>query len=172
MNETINTLISRRSVRDFDGSQITGETLDEILKAGLYAPSGMNCQATVMVAVNDIDTVNLISKLNAAVLGTDSDPFYGAKTVVVVFADRNRFTYLEDGSLVMGNLLNAACSLGVDSIWIHRAKEVFDSEEGRALKAKWGLGDEYVGIGNCALGHRKGDAPEAKPRKEGRIIKV
>ena len=172
MNQTLETLVTRRSVRAYDGRQPDDETLGKIVEAGLYAASGMNCQATKLVVCKDIETVELMSKLNAAVLGSDNDPFYGAKTVIVVFADRNRFTAVEDGSLVMGNLMNAAHSLGVDSCWIHRAKEVFEGEQGRALKAKWGLGDEYVGIGNCALGHRKGDAPEAKPRKEGRIINV
>ncbi|MBR6005466.1 MAG: nitroreductase family protein [Clostridia bacterium] len=172
MNPTIETLITRRSVRAYDGRQPDDTTLDLIVEAGLYAASGMNCQATKLVVCKDIETVEYMSKLNAALLGTDSDPFYGAKTVIVVFADRSRFTAVEDGSLVMGNLMNAAHSLGVDSCWIHRAKEVFESEQGRALKAEWGIGDEYMGVGNCILGYRSGDYPEAKERKADRVIKI
>ena len=172
MNSALETLITRRSVRAYDGRQPDDETLDRIVEAGLYAASGMNCQATKLVVCKDIETVELMSELNAAVLGTDSDPFYGAKTVIVVFADRNRFTAVEDGSLVMGNLMNAAHALGVDSCWIHRAKEVFDGEQGRALKAKWGIGDEYMGVGNCILGYHAGEYPEAKERKADRVVKI
>lgn len=99
-------------------------------------------------------------------------PFYGAPTVIVVFADRNRNTYIEDGSLVLGNLMNAAHAVGVDSCWIHRAREVFESEQGKALKRQWGIGDDYVGIGNCILGYGAGDYPQAKPRKEDQIVRV
>lgn len=170
MNETINTLITRRSVRSFDGKTIDDETLGIILKAGEFAPSGMDRQDTVMVAVRDKETVSLLSKLNAGVMGRDSDPFYGAGTVIIVFADSNVFTHVEDGSLVMGNLMNAAHALGVDSCWIHRAKEVFGSDEGKELMKKWGVPAGYVGIGNCILGYGSSDYPEAKPRKDGRVI--
>lgn len=110
--------------------------------------------------------------MNAAVMGNDSDPFYGAPTVVAVFADSRRETCVEDGSLVMGNLMNAAFSLGVDSCWIHRAREVFQTKEGKALMKKWGLGEEYIGIGNCILGYGDKPLPQAKPRKEGFVIRV
>ncbi len=172
MNETITTLVSRRSVRSYSDKKIDCETLDLILEAGSYAPSGMNRQPVVTVAVTDEETVNLLSKLNAAVLGSENDPFYGAKTLLVVLADKTASTYIEDGSLVMGNLLNAAASLGVDSCWIHRAREVFNGDQGRKLLKEWGVNDNYEGIGNCILGYAQGEIPEAAPRREGRIIKV
>ena len=100
------------------------------------------------------------------------DPFYGAPTVVVVLADRSSFTWFEDGCLVMGNLMNAAYAVGVDSCWIHRAKEVFASEEGQAMLKAWGIEGDYVGIGNCILGYRAGDLPEPHPRKETYIYRV
>lgn len=133
MNETLKVLTERRSVRSYKDTQVPEETLQQILTAGEYAPSGMGMQPVVMAVVQDKETIRQMSRMNAAVMGNDSDPFYGAPTVVVVFADSRRGTCVEDGSLVMGNLMNAAFSLGVDSCWIHRAREVFQTEEGKAL---------------------------------------
>ncbi len=172
MNETLKTLKTRRSVRAYLPEQIKEEELQQILEAGEYAPTGMGAQSPVMVAVQDSETIRLLSRLNAAVMGNSGDPFYGAPTVIVVLADRNRGTCVEDGSLVMGNLMNAAASLGVASCWIHRAREVFESAEGKALLEKWGLSQDYIGVGNCILGYAAGPVPEAKPRKDNYVIRV
>ena len=172
MNEVIQCLCTRRSVRVFQSKQVEESQLAQILQAGTFAPSGRGMQATKMVVVQDPEVIARLSSMNAAVMGSDGDPFYGAPTVIVVFADRNRNTYIEDGSLVMGNLMNAAHAVGVDSCWIHRAREVFESEQGKALKRQWGIGDDYVGIGNCILGYGAGDYPQAKPRKEDQIVRV
>ena len=172
MNETLNTLKTRRSVRAYLPEQIKEEELRQILEAGEYAPTGMGAQSPVMVAVQDPETIRLLSRLNAAVMGNSGDPFYGAPTVIVVLADKNRGTCVEDGSLVMGNLMNAAASLGVASCWIHRAREVFESAEGKALLEKWGLSQDYIGVGNCILGYAAGPVPEAKPRKDNYVIRV
>lgn len=170
MNETIKTLTTRRSVRSYSKRAVEKELLDEILEAGMYAPCGRGLQSAIMVAVTDSERVYDLSMMNAAVLGADSDPFYGAGTVVVVFADSTVNTYVEDGSLVMGNLMNAAHSLGVDSCWIHRAREVFETPEGKALMKKWGIDEKYKGIGNCILGYADKPVPDAKPRKSGFVI--
>jgi len=173
MNETMKTLLERRSIRKYKDQQITDEQLNQILEAGTYAPTGMGAQSPVMVVVQKKELVQKISKMNAKVIGNaDADPFYGAPTVVIVFADSNRLTYIEDGSLVMGNLMNAAYSVGVNSCWIHRAKEVFTSEEGKALMKEWGIASNYTAIANCILGYRDCEYPDAKPRKENYIIKV
>lgn len=173
MNETLHTLINRRSIRSYKKEQIKEEQLQQILEAGSYAPTGMGKQSPVMAVVQDPELIAKLSRLNAAVMGGTGDPFYGAPTVIVVLADKTAAgTYREDGALVMGNLLNAAYSVGVDSCWIHRAKEVFETEEGRALLREWGLNDNYVGIGNCILGYRDCEYPQAKPRKENYIIRV
>ena len=172
MNEVIRTIKSRRSIRNYRNEQITGEELETILDAGVYAPSGMGQQATIMVAIQDPERIAMIAGLNARVMGMDIDPFYGAPTLVVVFADKERLTYIEDGSLVIGTMMLAASSIGVDSCWIHRAKEVFESEEGKKLKEEWGVPEDYVGIGNLILGYREGDLPQAAERKPGRIIMV
>lgn len=172
MNEVIRTIKERRSIRSYKNDQISDAQLDAILEAGAYAASGMGTQSTVLVAVQNPEAIAMMSGLNAKVMGMDIDPFYGAPTVVIVFANTaETATPVEDGSLVIGNMMLAAFSEGVDSCWVHRAKEVFETEEGKALKAEWGIGDDYVGIGNCILGYRDEELPEAPERKPGRIIK-
>ncbi len=170
MKDTLLDLKTRRSIRSFKTEQIQEEVLKAILEAGMYAPTGMNAQSPLMVVVQEKEQIKKLSELNAKVMGVQTDPFYGAPTVVIVFADKNRGTYIEDGSLVMGNLMNAAHALGIGSCWIHRAREVFASEEGRKIAREWGVSENYVGIGNCVLGYVEGDYPEAKPRKEDYII--
>jgi len=164
-------LKNRRSIRRYKPEQVTDAHLDAILEAGIYAPSGMNTQNTVMVAVRDKETRDQLSRMNAAVMGSDSDPFYGAPCVVVVLVEPERYTAVEDGSLVLGNLMNAAYEIGVGSCWIHRARQMFESDEGKALLKKWGLREDLIGVGNCILGYPDED-PAPKPRREGRIIKV
>ena len=172
MNEIIQCLKDRRSVRKYKKEQVKEEQLAQILEAGTYAPTGMGMQSPIMVVVQDAETIAKLSKLNAAVMGVTSDPFYGAPTVIVVLADQSRGTCVEDGSLVMGNLMNAAHALGVGSCWIHRAKEEFESEEGQALLKKWGIEGDYEGIGHCVLGYPKNPLPQAKPRKENFVYYV
>ena len=166
-NTTMEDLLTRRSVRSYTDEIPPMEVIEEICKAGTYAPTGMNRQSPIIIAVTNREMRDRLSKLNAAVMGADNDPFYGAPVVLVVLADKNVHTYIEDGSLVMGNLMNAAHAKGLGSCWIHRAKEVFETEEGKAILAGLGVDtSKYVGIGNCILGFVKGDYPEAKPRKE------
>ncbi len=172
MNEVLKCLKERRSVRKYKTEQIKDSELEQILEAGTYAPTGMGAQSPIIVVVQDAETIAKLSKMNAAVMGVSADPFYGAPTVVVVLADRSRGTFVEDGALAIGNMMNAAFSIGVDSCWIHRAKEVFDSEEGKALLKEWGIEGDYQGVGHCILGYRDGDLPQAKPRKENYIYRV
>ena len=172
LNETLELMQTRRSVRDFKPDMVPEDILDKIIEAGLWAASGRNRQSPIIIKVTDKSVRDRLCRLNAEIMGTDSDPFYGAPAVLIVLADKNAPTYLYDGSLVMGNLMNAAFSLGVDSCWIHRAREVFQTEEGKALMKKWGLGEEYIGIGNCILGYGDKPLPQAKPRKEGFVIRA
>ena len=172
MNESIKNMLERRSIRAYKKDLVPKETLDLILKAGEYAPSGMGQQGTLMVVTQDPELVAKLSRMNAAVMGSTANPFYGAPTVIVVFADSTMGTCVENGSLVMGNLMNAAHALDVDSCWIHRAREVFSSEEGKELKRQWGIPDEYIGIGNCILGYRDCEYPDPNPRKDGFVIRV
>lgn len=172
MNETLNNLKTRRSIRSFLPKQVEKDLLDQVLEAGTYAPTGGGQQVPVIVAVQDPDTVKQLSRMNAKVIGNDSDPFYGAPTVLVVLANRSRRTYLLDGASVMTTLVNAAHAAGLASCWIHRAKEMFESDEGKALLAKWGIEGDYEGIGNVVVGYPAGPAPEPVPRKANYIIRV
>ena len=167
MNTTMQDLLTRRSIRSYTDQIPPKEVIEEICEAGTYAPTGMNRQAPIIIAVTNREVRDEMSRLNAAVMGADNDPFYGAPVVLVVLADSTAaMTWKEDGSLVMGNLLNAAHAKGLGSCWIHRAKEVFETEEGKAILTELGIdANKYVGIGNCILGYVNGDYPEAKPRK-------
>ena len=171
-NQTLEVLKTRRAIRSYEERIPEKELLDKVLEAGTYAPTGMGAQSPIIVAVTDRQTRDRLAELNAAVMGGGSDPFYGAPAVLVVLADRSVPTYLYDGSLVMGNLMNAAHAVGLGSCWIHRAKEVFDSEEGKALLREWGIEGDYEGIGNCIIGYPKGEAPQPKARKEGYVYHV
>lgn len=165
MNSTVSDLISRRSVRRYKTEQVSKELLDQVLQAGIYAPTAMNRQSPIIVVLQNKEDIQQLSKLNAAVMGASHDPFYGAPTVLVVLADANNANAVPDGSLVMGNLMNAAHAVGLGSCWINRAREVFDGDEGKALLEKWGIEGDYIGIGNCVIGYPD-EVPEAKPRKD------
>ena len=171
MNDVIQTILERRSIRQFKPDAVPAETLNTILEAGLYAPNGMGKQAVVTVAVTDKETRNWLAELNRRIGGWQEgfDPFYGAPVILVVLAEKEHFTGLYDGSLVLGTMMLAAQSLGVGSIWIHRAKEEFETEEGKAFLQKLGITGEYIGIGHCALGYPAGEIPAPAPRKDNRI---
>ncbi|MBO6054433.1 MAG: nitroreductase [Oscillospiraceae bacterium] len=172
MAETLTTLKTRRSCRAYKPELIEEEKLNAILEAGTYAATGMGRQSPIILAITDREVRDQLSKINAAVMGSENDPFYGAPELLVVLADRSSRTYLYDGALVMGNLMNAAADLGVASCWVHRAKEEFESEEGKALLKRLGIEGDYEGIGNLLLGYAAGPAPERVPRKANYIYRV
>lgn len=174
MNETLNVLETRRSCRDFKPDMIEKEKLDAIIKAGTYAASGMGKQASIIISVTNKELRDKISEENRKIGGWDEgfDPFYGAPVILVVLADKDVRTYQYDGSLVMGNLMNAAESVGVNSIWIHRAKEEFEAEFGKKILADLGIEGDYEGIGHLALGYAASPIKEAAPRKENYVYYV
>ncbi|MBP3633799.1 MAG: nitroreductase family protein [Oscillospiraceae bacterium] len=173
MNEVIKAMLERRSCRSYEARQVEEDALQQILLAGTYAASGMGRQAAKIVVVQDAETIEQLRRMNAAVMGTpDADPFYGAPTVCIVLADPDVRTWTEDGSLVMGNLMLAASTLGVASCWIHRAREEFDSPEGKALLKKWGIDERYRGIGHCILGYAAAPLAAARARKDDYIVRV
>lgn len=173
MNESLKTLLERRSIRKYTEKQVDEATLDQILKVGTYAPSCMGKQSAVMVVIRDRETLKSLSAINAELRGNPAmDPFYGAPTAVLVMADSTMACHVQDASLVLGNLMNAAHALGVGSCWINRAKETFERPEGKALLKKWGLPETMEAVGYCVLGYADGPAPEPKPRKEGYIVRV
>jgi len=172
MNETIKTLLERRSIRKFKPEQIKEEELNAILKAGIYAPSGANQQSALFVVIQDKETLKKLSAMNAAVLGKNIDPYYNAPIVILVFADKSKITPVEDASLALGNMLNAAASLGIGSCWVHRTKQMFEKDEGKDLLRKWGITGDYIGVGSCILGYPDCEHPKAAPRKDNFVIRV
>ena len=170
MNEVIKILTERRSIRKFRAEMPPKELIEQIVEAGLYAPSGMGRQSSLILAVTDKKLRDKLSDMNRRILGQPegSDPFYGAPAVLVVLADKAVPTYVFDGSLTMGNMLNAAHALGLGGIWIHRAKQEFETEEMKDLLRELGIEGEYEGIGHCAIGYADGELPTPVPRREGR----
>ncbi len=177
MSQVLDAIKNRRSVRSFKDDMPPREVIEAIAEAGTWAATGMNRQSPIILAVTNRALRDRLSAINAQVLnraGRDGshDPFYGAPVVLVVLADRNVPTCIHDGSLVMGNLMLAAGELGVGSCWIHRAKETFETEEGKAILRELGVEGDYVGVGNCVLGYVQGEMPAARPRKENYVIFV
>ncbi len=168
MNETLKVLESRRSCRKFKSDMVKSEDLSAIIKAGTFAATGMGKQSPIIIAVTDKKLRDEISDENRKIGGWNEgfDPFYGAPVILIVLARKDVPTYVYDGSLVLGNLMNAAESLGVGSIWIHRAKEEFESDFGKNILKKLGIEGDYEGIGHCALGYAAEPAKDAAPRKE------
>lgn len=168
--EVFEAIKTRRSIRRYKSDMVPDELLDRIVEAGLYAASGMNRQSTIILKITDKALRDELSRMNAAGMGRDSDPFYGAPAVLVVLASKDIPTYIYDGSLAMGNMMLEAHELGLGSCWIHRAKEEFSSAEGRALLEKLGVKGNYEGIGHLIVGYADGDYPAAPPRNPGRVF--
>ena len=164
--EALENILTRVSVKKYKSDPVPKELIEKIVEAGTHAASGMNRQSPIILAVTNKELRDKLSVLNA---GKDpfgrSDPFYGAPVVLVVLADKNVHTHVYDGSLVLGNLMLAAHSLGLGSCWIHRAKETFEMEEGKQILKELGIEGDYEGIGNCVIGYAD-VTPEKKPRKE------
>lgn len=172
MSEVINNMKTRRSIRKYKPDMIPEDVLNRIIEAGTYAATGMGKQSPIIIAVTNKEIRDKFSKMNAGIMGVDSDPFYGAPVVLIVLADKSRPTYVYDGSLVMGNLMLAAHAEGIGSCWIHRAKEEFESAEGKAFLKSLGIEGDYEGIGHCVLGYVDGEEPKAMPRKENYVYCV
>lgn len=166
MDKVLDAIMTRRSIRKYKPDMVPKAVIDQIIQAGTYAATGMGRQSPIIIAVTNRELRDRLSAMNAEFMGrSGTDPFYGAPVVLIVLADRSRPTYLYDGSLVMGNLMLAAHELGIGSCWIHRAKEEFETEEGKAVLRSLGIEGDYEGIGHCILGYADGPAPEAAPRK-------
>ena len=172
MNEVLKAIRERRSVRKFKPDPVPQELVDQIIEAGTWAASGHGRQPCVILQVTDKEVRDTLSAWNAAILGRDTDPFFGAPVTLVVLADKTSPTHVYDGSLVMGNLMLAAHSLGLGSCWINRAKEEFDTPEGKALLAKAGIQGDYEGVGHCVIGWPDGEATPPKPRKENWVYRI
>lgn len=174
MSDILDVIKTRRSVRKYKNDMVPAEIIDKIIEAGTYAATGMDRQSPIILAVTDKELRDKLSKMNSRIMGKseDFDPFYGAPVVLVVLADKSMPTYIYDGTLVMGNLMLEAHALGVDSCWIHRAKEEFESEEGREILKSLGIEGDYEGIGHCILGYVDGEEPQCHPRKDNWVYRA
>lgn len=172
MSEIVKKILTRRSTKKYKPDMIPKEIIDEILKAGTYAASGAGKQSPIILAVTNKELRDKLSKINAEIMGVNSDPFYGAPVVLVVLADKNVATHVYDGSLVMGNMMLAAHDNGIGSCWVHRARETFEREEGKEILKSLGISGEYEGIGNCILGYSDEPEKQAAPRKNSYIYYV
>ncbi len=172
MNEIIKAMKERRSIRKFKSELPSKADLDQMVEAGLYAANGMGKQATKIIVVTNKELRDKISEMNRKIGGWDEafDPFYGAPAMLIVLAEKDWRNKIYDGSLVMGNLMLAAHSLGLGSIWIHRAREEFESDEGKEILKSLGIEGEWEGIGHCAVGYMEGELPKPAPRKDGRVV--
>ncbi len=169
MNEIIKAMKERRSIRRFKPDMPDKAALDQIIEAGLYAASGMGRQGAIIVAVTNKEMRDRLARDNAAIMGREGDPFYGAPAILIVLADKRVPTSIYDGSLVMGNLMLAAHALGLGSIWIHRAKQEFETPEYKKLLSDLGVEGEWEGVGHCAIGYADMPLPAPAPRRDGRV---
>lgn len=173
--EALEVLYNRRSIRRFKPEQIKEEELDLVLKAGTYAPTGKGTQSPLIIAVQNKEDIKTLNRLSAAIMGRDIEPYYGAPTIILVLSTKlatNDFLGTLDAASVCTNMLNAAYAVGLGSCWIHRAHEIFDSEEGKALLKKWNVNEPVVGVASIALGYSDMPSPEPKPRREGYVLKI
>lgn len=170
--EALKVLKERRSIRKFKQQQISDAELNAVLEAGIYAPSGKGKQPCIVIAVQNKDDIAQLSKMNAAIWGKASDPYYGAPTILLVLCHPESSTPVEDGSALATYLTVAAAAAGLGACWINRERQMFDSEEGKALLQKWGVSKEYIGIAACSLGYIEGENPKAAKRKDGYVVRV
>ena len=174
MNEIIKAMEERRSVRKFKPDMPAKADIEQIIEAGLYAANGRGRQCAIVIAVTNKELRDRIAEDNRRIGGWTEgfDPFYGAPVILIVLAEKSWPTAVHDGSLVMGNLMLAAHSLGLGSIWIHRAKEEFESEGYRQLLSDLGVEGEWLGVGHCAVGYADGEIPAPAKRRENRVFWV
>ena len=171
-NEVLKNIRERRSIRSYKKDPVDENLLDAVLEAGTWAPSAMDRQPSTIVCVTDKEDRDRLSRMNAEIMGTDRDPYYGAPVIILVLGERSVSTYIQDGSLVLENIMLAAHSLGLGSCWINREAEMFDSREGKELLEKWNLPSTLGGVGALALGYIDGDVPKARERKKNYIVKI
>ena len=172
MNETMEMILSRRSVRSYRPEMPKREELEQIVEAGLYAATGRGVQSAIIVAITNRSLRDRLSEMNRQIGGWQEgfDPFFGAPALLLVLSDKNDYNHVCDGALVMGNMMLAAHALGLGSCWINRARQEFETEEGKAILKSLGIEGEYEGIGHLIVGYPAGAAPKPAPRKPGRVF--
>ena len=166
MNNILETIVSRRSIKKYKNTPVEKELLNKVIKAGTYAPTGKNRQSPLIIAITNTAIRNRLSIELADYRNITTDPFYGAPVILAVLADKGVFTHVYDGSCVIENMLLEAHSLGLGACWIHHAKEIFERDYGKKILARLGLSSDYEGIGFCILGHSDIEIKNEIPRKD------
>lgn len=169
----IDIIKTRRSCRRYKPDQIDDRALQAVLEAGTYAPTSKGQQSPFIVAVQEPALLKRLARMNATVMGSDTNPYYDAPTYIFVFAPADGRNPIQDGSCVMQNMMLAAHALGLATCWINREREMFATDEGQALMRQWGLPDGLMGIAALAIGYADGAHDAPKPRKDGyyRIVR-
>ncbi|EKQ58038.1 MULTISPECIES: nitroreductase [unclassified Clostridium] len=182
MNEVIQNILTRRSVRVYKEEQISDEDLNTILEAAKFAPSGMNSQSWHFTAVQNKERISqLISAAKEALLNSpveqlkkiggnpNFNPFYSAPTIIITSCDKNLPVGHFDCAAALENIMLAAHSLDIGSCWIHMLAMVGDDQKVRSILTELGIPENYAVFGTAALGFNGGQEPKAPPRKEGTI---
>lgn len=174
MSDILEVLKTRRSIRKYKPDPVPEEQIEKVIEAGLYAPTGMGRQQTIILKITEPETVRTLGLINGKLMGQENmDAFYGAPVLLAVLSRKDDPTAVFDGCSVISNMLNEAASLGLGSCWIHRGKEQFETPEGIEVLKRAGIDpDQYVGIDNVVLGIMDGDLPKAAPRKDGRVFSL
>ena len=165
-NSFLEIIKTRRSCRHYKAEQISDEELHAVLEAGTFAPTGHGKQDPVIVAVQNTVLKARLAKMNAEVMGVDSNPYYDAPTYVLVFASEDNPNAVKDGSCVLENMMLAAHAIGLATCWINREYEMFKTDEGRKVMEEMGLKPGLIGIGALSLGYASREPRPAAPRKE------
>ncbi|GAA0828376.1 Nitroreductase [Bifidobacterium pullorum subsp. gallinarum] len=171
-NDFLSLIKTRRAVRAYTDEPVPSDVLDAILEAGTYAPTGGGRQSPVIVAITNPEYRQEIARLNAEVIGNETDPYHGAPVVVLVLADGSANTFVEDGSCVLENMMLAAHAFGLGTVWVHREREIFDGKKGKALLREWGLPETLRGVGAIALGYPAREPGRPAARKQDYIVRI
>ena len=170
MNEIINNILTRRSVREFIEKPIKREELNEILKAASYAPSGMNRQTWQFTAVTNREKIQKLAKAIAKKLSRENYNLYNPEVIIIHSNERESIWGKEDNACALENIFLAAHSLGIGSVWINQLQDICDEKEIRDILKDFGIPDNHIVYGFAALGYPK-EGIKKEPLKTG-IIKI
>lgn len=167
MNQTIKTMLERRSVRKYKAMPVSDELLQTITNVGIWTMSGMNMQSVQLVVVRSPEMLARLVAVAEDFPNRGGNPFYGAPVVILAFAAQDACAPVQDASLALGNMANAAFSLGLGSCWINCVKDIFSQGEGETLRKELLPDMKYIPVGSLAVGYAD-EEPAPKPRIEGR----
>jgi len=193
VNPVLEAIKARRAIRRYTQEQIPEGILQEIITAGLYAPSAGGRQSATLVVCQNREINDALGRINRQAFAARAssarfkvsseqpsiadDPgipsaFYGAPTVITLFAPRGMENGLADCCVMAENIMLAAHSVGIGSCLVARGASTFATEEEQRLLRAWAIDPGYEPALHVVLGYRDGEAPHAKPRREGRVVRI